>query len=130
MRISLSPLRPLAYLAIAAGLMVTVIDAGAVMLVRIKTPDDVRAAGIAAATAVKSRPVNADTARTAFDVATEESRPIGLVVKATSFTLYPDGRVSLTGTRTAPTLLLERVDALSDLAKVTASATVSPSPYS
>lgn len=130
MRISLAPLRPLVYLAIAAGLLAAVIDAGAVMLTRFRVPEDLRLVGQAAAVAVEDLPVNADTAHTAFEVAAQEARPLGMVLEHQTFTLYPDGRVSLTGTRTAPTLLLERFDALRPMATVTSTTTISASPYS
>lgn len=127
MRLSFGPLVPLL---LAAVVLVAMIDGGSVMMTRLKTPDQVQAAGRAAAAAVEDRPVDQQAARTAFEVASQQARPAGLTVEEESFTLYPDGRVSLVGTRTAPTLVLERIDALRHLAEVTSSATVSASPYS
>lgn len=130
MRTPLSVLRPLLWLAVAAALVVAAVDAGAVVLARIKVPDDVKRAGLAAATEVEDEPVNQRAAALAYDTATRQARPLGIDIKAESFTLYPDGRVSLTGVRTVPTLVLGRIDPLRHFTKVTASETVSASPWS
>ncbi len=45
------------------------------------------------------------------------------------FTIYPDGRVTLTGTKTAPTILLHRLSFLSHFAEVSTTVTVEPLPY-
>ena len=130
MRISLDPIRPLIWLAVAAAILVAAIDTGAVVLARIKVPDDVKRAGLAAAVEVENEPVNQRAATIAYDAATRSARPLGIEIKPKSFTLYPDGRVELTGVRTAPTLLLDRIEPLRHLAKVKATETVSASPWS
>ena len=55
---------------------------------------------------------------------------MGIDIKPKHFTLYPDGRVELTGVRTAPTLVLDRIGPLRHFAKVKATETVSASPWS
>lgn len=129
MRLSLAPLRPLIWLAVAAALVVAAIDAGSVVLTRVKVPDDVKKAGLAAASEVENEPVNQRAAAVAYDTATRHARPLGIEIKPKNFTLYPDGRVELTGVRTAPTLLLDRIEPLRHFAKVKATATVSASPW-
>jgi hypothetical protein len=44
--------------------------------------------------------------------------------------LFPDGRVELTGARTAPTLLLAHISSLSDLTSAESTETVTPPPSS
>lgn len=123
-------LRPLIWLAVAAALIVAAIDAGSVVLSRIKVPDDVKRAGLAAANEVENEPVNQRAAAIAYDAATRQARPLGIEIKPKHFTLYPDGRVELTGVRTAPTLVLDRLEPLRHLAKVKVTETVSASPWS
>jgi hypothetical protein len=130
MRTTLSPLRPLIWLVLAAALLVAAIDTGAVVLTRIKVPDDVRRAGQVAAEAVANQPATRQTAQTAFDAAQAEARQHGIVVTTKDFTLYPDGRVALTAGKTAPTLLLKHVEALSRFAEVQTTVTVEKLPYS
>lgn len=129
MRLSLAPLRPLVWLAVAAAILVAAIDGGAVVLSRVKVPDDVKKAGLAAASEVENEPVNQRTAAIAYDTATRYARPLGIEIKAKTFTLYPDGRVELTGVRIAPTLVLDRIGPLRHYAKIKATETVSPSPW-
>ncbi len=45
------------------------------------------------------------------------------------FTIYPDGRVTLTGVKTAPTLLLDRVSVLKHFTQVSTTVTVTALPY-
>lgn len=130
MRLSLSPLRPLIWLAVAAALVVAAVDGGSVVLARIKVPDDVKRAGLAAASEVEGEPVNQRAATIAYDTASRYARPLGIEIKAKTFTLYPDGRVELTGVRIAPTLVLDRIEPLRHYAKIKATETVSASPWS
>ena len=51
-------------------------------------------------------------------------------MKAKSFTLYPDGKIELTGARTAPTLLIDRIPALRHYTQVKATKTVTALPFS
>lgn len=126
----ISPLRPVIWLAVAAALIVAAIDAGSVVMSRIKVPDDVKRAGLAAANEVENETVDQRAAAIAYDTATRQARPLGIDIKPKHFTLYPDGRVELTGVRTAPTLVLDRIGPLRHLAKVKVTETVSASPWS
>lgn len=130
MLISLSPLRPIGYLLVASAVLGLGIDAGSVTLTRLSVPDEVREAGQAAAAVVEGRPATRENARVALAAAAEQGRPHGLTFRAKSFTLYPDGKVELTGTRVAPTLLLDRVPSLRHLTKVKSTATVTALPFS
>ena len=123
-------LRGLVLPAVAIALVVGSIDAGSVVLTRLAVPDDVRTAGQAAAVAAENQPVNRQTAQVAFEAAQAEARAYGIVIRTKDFTLYPDGRVTLTASRTAPTLLLDRIEPLRHYAEVTATETVSALPFS
>ena len=126
-RISPPPLRTLGWLLVAAVLVVVLVDAGSVALTRASVPHGVRDAGRAAAATVPDPPLTPDAAATALAAARAQARPRGLTIRRKGFTIYPDGRVTLTGSRRAPTLLLCHVDALRRLAEVSATETVRPS---
>ena len=127
---TLSPIRPIGYLLAASMVIVSGIDAGSVWLTRMSVPDNVREAGQAGAAAVEGMPATQKAAAIAYEAAAEEGRPHGLKVKAKSFTLYPGGKVELTGARTAPTLLIDRIPALRHYTKVKATTTVTALPFS
>lgn len=126
----LAPLRPITYLVVSLAVVGFGIDAGSVALTRLSVPDQVRQAGYAGAAAAEGMPTSRQAAQVALEAAANEARPHGLTVKPKSFTLYPDGRVSLTASRRAPTLLLDKVAALRHFTKVKSTVTVSPLPYS
>ena len=46
-----------------------------------------------------------------------------------NFEIYPDGSVTLTGTKTAPTLLLKHLSVFAHWARVSNTLTVAPLPY-
>lgn len=124
------PIRPIGYLLAATAVLGFGIDAGSVALTRIAVPDDVVAAGQAAASAVEGMPVNQRAASVAWAAAADDARHNGLRVKAKNFRLHPDGHVELTASRIAPTLLINRLEPLRHLARVKASATAQPLPFS
>ena len=126
----MSPIRSIAYLAIASAVIGGGIDAGSVVLTRLTVPDHVREAGQAAAQAIEGDPVNRQTARAALVAAREQAGLHGMKVRANSFTIYKDGRVTLTGAQTAPTLLLEHIAPLRHFTTVKATDTVTALPYS
>lgn len=117
-------------LALAVGFVLAVLDGGSVALTRMSVPDDVRAAGYAAAEAAQDQPATRRTAVAAYEAAVADAKLHGLTVRTDDFRLYPDGRVTLTAEKTAPTLLLDRVSALRDLAEVRVTVTVEPRPFS
>lgn len=130
MRIPALPLRLIVGVAVAIVLVLAAVDGGSVVLTRLSVPDETRSAGVAAADAVRDLPTTRQSAVRAHDEAWRAARTHGLRVLTRDFRLYPDGRVHLTATRTAPTLLLRRIPGLRDLAVVTASVTVDPRQFS
>ena len=123
-------IRPLAYLLLGCCFIIGGIDAGSVVLTRLTVPDHVREAGQVAARAIENDPVNQRTAQLALKAARDEAGTHGMKIRAKNFTIYKDGRVTLTGTQTAPTLLLERIGPLQHFTKVRATDTVTALPYS
>ncbi|MFC4785496.1 hypothetical protein ACT8ZV_13535 [Nocardioides sp. MAHUQ-72] len=114
--------------ALAAGVLA--VDAGSVFLTRISEPDDVRTAGYAAAAVAAKGPTTRETAVSALAAARQDATVNGITVSGQTFTIYPDGRVTLTGTKTARTFLMHRLSFLSGFAKVRTTVTVEPLPYS
>ena len=92
-------------------------------------PDDVRTAGYAAAAVAKAGPTTRQVAVYALQVAQQSADGHDVTVPSKGFTIYPDGRVTLTGTKTAPTILLHRLSFLSHFAEVSTTVTVEPLPY-
>ena len=105
------------------------IDAGSVTLTRLSIEDNVRQAGQAGATAVEGMPVTQRAASVALAAAEEEARKSGLKVRSKDFRLHQDGTVELTGTRIAPTLLLEHLDMFRHYTKVRATERVDARPF-
>ena len=126
----LSRMRRLLTLTAAMLAVLGALDAGSIALTKLSVPDDVRRAGQLAAAAAHGKPTIRQTAVEAFEAAQVEAARRDVVVRTEDFTLYPDGRVTLTVTKTAPTLLLDRVHALRHLALVETTATVERLPYS
>jgi hypothetical protein len=105
------------------------IDAGSVALTRMALPDDARAAGHTATELVGHAAPSQPLADAALAAAREEARTHGVAVRRRGFTIYPDGRVTLTAVKEAPTLLLGRVGALRHFTEVRTTVTVEPLPY-
>ena len=116
-------------LLIAVAVVLLAVDGGSVMLTRMSEPDDVRTAGYAAAALAKEGPATRQTAVSALQVAQQSADGHDVTVHSKNFTIYPDGRVTLTGTKTAPTILLHRLSFLSHFAEVSTTVTVEPLPY-
>lgn len=123
-------LRRVVLMLAAALSVVSLVDGGSVFLTRMLVPDEARQAGYAAAAAVADEQATPQTVRVAFGAAREDARARNISISTKSFTLYPDGRVTLTARRTAPTLLLRRISPLSHLADVRATVTVAALPFS
>lgn len=126
----MSPFRPIACLLVLPIVIGVSVDAGSVTVAQLSAAHEVEAVGQAAATAVKGRPVTPETASLALRIALREGRSHGLRVQARTFRLYQDGRLELSATTTAPTLLIEHLRPLRHLTRVNVAATVTPSPYS
>ena len=119
----------LGYVLVAAFLLVALIDGGSVVLTSLSVPDDTGAAGLAAAAAVEGEPATERAAITAFKAAQLAGAGDSLRVHTKDFVLYPDGRVSLTASRVAPTLMFHRLPWFRDRAVVTATTTAQPLPF-
>jgi hypothetical protein len=105
------------------------IDGGSVLLTRLATPDELESAGQKAAAVVAHRSEGVPTPQTAMaalEAARAEAREHEITLSEDDFLVYADDSVELTGVATAPTLLLQRVPFLADLAEVTTTMTVEP----
>lgn len=106
------------------------VDAGSVAVSRLMVPEEVRQVGQATADAIDGEPATQRSVTIALRVATSEAAKRGLHVKRSSFRLFQGGRVQLTGTKTARTLLIHRFEPLRHHTRVTASTSVTPLPFS
>ena len=86
-------------------------------------------AGYKAAEVAKTGPAVRQVAHNALATARQDADTHDIKVPSKGFTIYPDGRVTLTGTKTAPTILLHRLSFLSHFAEVSTTVTVEPLPY-
>lgn len=130
MRLTFLPSRALtAWVGFAALTILLLVDGGAIMLTRMSTPERTRDAGHVAAHAVEHMTVTQRTAVVAYDAARAAARDDALQINTDDFRVLPDGRVRITGTRTAPTLVMHRLPLLRDYVSVTATETVEPLPY-
>ena len=122
-------LRRAVLLVVAVVIVLSALDGGSVALTQMQLPDHVKTAGYAAAEVSGSGPTDRQTAVAAWRAAEQAAEKNGFTVRPRNFTIYPDGRVQLTGTREAPTLLLHRLHALQHWARVTSTQTVKALPY-
>lgn len=126
----IGPLVRRAVFAVLAGAIVLgALDGGSVALTRLQLPEDIKQAGYAATEVSGRNQTNRQTAVAAWKAADKDAGEHGVAIESKDFTIYPDGRVTLTGTKTAPTLLLHRVAALEHLTRVTSTETVKALPY-
>jgi predicted acyl esterase len=109
--------------------VLSVIDGGSVFLTRMSVPDAAKNAGYAAAAAAEDQPMTRRTVLVAYNAARDDGEKRNLQIKTRNFTLYPDGKVKLTASRTARTLVLRRIPSWSHWADVSATVTVSALPY-
>ena len=114
---------------VSTVIVLSAIDGGSIFLTRMSVPDAALNAGYVAAAAAKGQPTTRGTALVAYRAAREDGKKRHLHIRAKDFTLYPDGKVKLTATRTARTLILHRFSASSHLAEVSATVTVSALPF-
>lgn len=117
------------YLVAVALLLIALVDGGSVVLTSLSVPDDTAVAGQAAAAAVEGVPATKHSAITAFEAAQSAGTGNSLQVHTKGFRLYPDGRVSLTASRVAPTLVIHRLPWFRDRAVVTSTTTAEPLPF-
>jgi hypothetical protein len=119
-----SVLRPVTASLVASVAVVGVIDTGAAALSKLALADAMEQTAHAAIRATDGMPTTRQTAGTAYSAAVVEGRNHDLTVEEEGFTIYPDGGVRLTVTKTAPTLLLGRLPVLRDLAVLQDTASV------
>jgi hypothetical protein len=122
-------LRGLVLMLATAVFVLCVIDGGSIFMTRMSVPDAAKNAGYAAARAVEGQPTTRQTVVVAYAAAREDGEKRNLQIKTRNFTLYPDGKVKLTASRTARTLVLRRIPSWSHWADVSATVTVSALPY-
>jgi len=122
-------LRGLVLMLATAVFVLSAIDGGSIFLTRMSVPDAAKNAGYAAAAAAEGQPTTRRTAVVAYDAAREDGKKRNLEIRTRNFTLYPDGKVKLTATRTARTVVLHRISAWRHWADVSATVTVSALPY-
>jgi len=109
--------------------VIALVDGGSVVLAELSVPQGTEASGQAAVAAVEGLPATKQNAVTAYTAARAAGDELSLRIHTEDFTLYPDGRVTLTGSRTAPTLVFHRLPWLRDLTVVTTTATVEGLPF-
>ena len=122
-------LRGLVLMLTAVVIALSVIDGGSIFLTRMSVPDAAKNAGYAAAAAAQAQPLTRRTVLVAYNAARDDGDKRNLEIKTRNFTLYPDGKVKLTASRTARTLVLRRIPSWSHWADVSATVTVSALPY-
>lgn len=105
--------------------IVAVGDLGSVAVVRLSVPDDAHEAGRAAVQAIEyiKNPTSAN-AKIAYEAASSVARLHRQRVDPETFTIYSDGAVKLTVTKTAPTVLFKHLPGLRDLAHASSTTTV------
>jgi hypothetical protein len=113
----------------ALAFVVLAIDAGSVVLTKMSSHDDVQQAGYQAAAVARHGPATRQTAVVALSAAEHDAASHGITVASKGFTIYPDGSVTLTGTKTAPTLLMKHLTAFDHLIHVSTTLTVAPLPF-
>jgi hypothetical protein len=126
---SISSVRGLVLTLAAVVFVLGAIDGGSIFLTRMSVPDAALNAGYVAAAAAKGQPTTRGTALVAYRAAREDGKKRDLQIRTKDFTLYPDGKVKLTATRTARTVVLHRIPDWSHWADVSATVTVSALPY-
>lgn len=121
--------RPLILFVMAGALLLAGIDFGSIVLTRMAIPDAAKQVGYTAAASVENKPTTRESAIVALRAARADASERNLRVSSEGFTLFPDGRVRLTAHRNAPTFVLKRVSAFSDMADVSVTVTVDALPF-
>lgn len=117
---------------VTAGLVLVVIDGGSCALASMSVSDTVKDAGLAAVNAVTNQPVNYRTATTAYQAAQRvamDNHAQVITDGDDGFALQADRSITLTVTRTAPTLLMSHIGPLRHYTEARASWTAKPPTY-
>lgn len=101
------------------GLLATIalIDVGSIVLTRMRVDDDLKSAGFASATAIQGQQVSTQAAQEAYAAATRNLNE-GEEVDPKTFAVRPDGGVTLTVRKTAPTLMFKHLGFLDQFVEV------------
>jgi hypothetical protein len=117
--------RALRWVVVLVVLGLVVLDAGSVFMTRLSLTDDGHQAGRAVARAVTGLPMTPATAETGYEAALGVTgEKDGVTVRKTDFEVLPNGGVTLTVVRTAPTLVVQRVSWLEHFGVVEVSVVV------
>jgi hypothetical protein len=100
-----------------------------VFLTKMASADDVKQAGYQAAAVAKRGPATRQTAVAALDAARKDAGTHGITVRDQDFAIYPDGTVTLTGVKVAPTLLMKHLEFFHHITRVSTTLTVEPLPF-
>jgi hypothetical protein len=110
-----------------------VADLGSVVVVRMTVPDDAAEAGRAGVQAigfnVLSNAATPQNAQAAYEAASSVAKLHRQEVDPKTFTVFKDGSVHLTVTRTAPTVLFKRLPGFRALTSTQTTTTVAPVQY-
>ncbi|WP_148611641.1 hypothetical protein [Nocardioides rubriscoriae] len=109
--------RVVTWLVIGVVVAVSFIDAGSIVLTRMRVDDDLKSAGFAGATAIQGQKVSGQAAQAAYAAATRDLNE-GEEVDPKTFAVRPDGGVTLTVRMTAPTLMFKHLGFLDDFVNV------------
>lgn len=127
-----SRIRTAAWAVFALVAVGAVVDGGSCSLARVQVDDSAKTAARVAAQSIESQPINQATAEAAYTAADsalpseDESIVRDGPGSEQDFRLGPDGSITLTVQRTAPTLVFKYVPGLKDF--TTASVTVTQQP--
>jgi Flp pilus assembly protein TadG len=122
-------LRSIVLTLVAAVIVLCMVDGGSVFMTRASVPDAARNVGYAAANAAEGQPTTHRTVVLAYAAASDDAKSRNLTVSTKNFTLYKDGKVKLTASRTARTFLLRRISPWRHFADVSATVTVAALPF-
>ena len=122
-------IRALIFLAVVAVPLIGAIDGGSVLYSRTATEHDASTVAYAAAAAVRGMPITPQTAVIAYQAAGEIAVRLGGTVQQKDFRVNVNSGITLTLTRTAPTLVFDHLPRLRDLVEISSTVTVQPSPY-
>lgn len=109
--------RVVVWLAIGLVLAVSLIDAGSIVLTRMRVDDDLKSAGFAGATAIRNKEVSGETAQLAYSAAVGSLND-GERIDPETFAIRSDGSITLTVRMTAPTLAFKHLDFLNGFTEV------------
>ena len=122
--------RTLALIPLVVLPIVTAADVGSIALVHLSVPDDAAEAGRAGVAAIQySREATQEGAEAAYEAAAGVADLHRQEIDKRSFTISKDGSVTLTVSKTAPTVMFKHIPGLRDLAYASTTTTVNRATY-